>query len=346
MKQPLALLLNDIHISKDNIPEFKKNWQEALDICKENNISSLILGGDMFTTRASQTLATLLAVKEALKQADGQGLLITLAPGNHDKTDPEAIESFLHLYHGLPHIYVVDDHDIQYWEGCDFVLIIMGYFPENGSFLLRLDEAVKTAFEDFPDVVKSKSDIILYIHEGIHGALGNFEIPGELPQEPFLNFKKVLCGHYHNRIRIKNTPIEYIGSSRQHNFGEDENKGYTILFDNGTTQFIQNEVNARYVTYEAMADELESLSLDEDPLYKYKIKVNCNVNQTKLFDKQKLLEMGFDKVELIAETLVSKEVVATGISEKYDKLGIRKEYENYCQENSIDNRLGLKYLEG
>ena len=32
-KIPSALLLNDIHVSKDNIPEFQKNWDEALYIC-------------------------------------------------------------------------------------------------------------------------------------------------------------------------------------------------------------------------------------------------------------------------------------------------------------------------
>ena len=37
---PCLLLLNDIHISKDNIPAFKANWQEAVAIgAKEHGIS-------------------------------------------------------------------------------------------------------------------------------------------------------------------------------------------------------------------------------------------------------------------------------------------------------------------
>ena len=31
--KPCLLLLNDIHISKDNIPAFQANWQEAMGIC-------------------------------------------------------------------------------------------------------------------------------------------------------------------------------------------------------------------------------------------------------------------------------------------------------------------------
>ena len=38
-KIPSALLLNDIHVSKDNIPEFQKNWDEALYICDQYGLS-------------------------------------------------------------------------------------------------------------------------------------------------------------------------------------------------------------------------------------------------------------------------------------------------------------------
>ena len=40
-KIPSALLLNDIHVSKDNIPEFQKNWDEALYICDQYGIVGL-----------------------------------------------------------------------------------------------------------------------------------------------------------------------------------------------------------------------------------------------------------------------------------------------------------------
>lgn len=45
--------------------------------------------------------------------------------------------------------------------------------------------------------------------------------------------------------KIKGTVIEYIGSSRQHNFGEDEDKGYTLLYSDGSYEFIKNHVNIR-----------------------------------------------------------------------------------------------------
>ena len=152
--------------------------------------------------------------------------------------------------------------------------------------------------------------------------------------------------HYHNRVKIKNTNIEYIGSSRQGNFGEDEEKGYTILYADGSYGFVKNEVNTRYLTVELDAKNVDNYSLDKDDRYKYKVKVKCTEKQAKIFDKQKLMDLGFHKVEVVSESALPKETAAADIQEKYDKQGIKKEYQNYCNENSIDSKLGIKYLEG
>lgn len=344
MKRPIALLANDLHISTDTISEFEKNWQELLSICCQRHIDDVVIGGDMFTSRSSQSLATLRAVDKALE--DNCGLLITIAEGNHDKVDLEDTFGYNHIFRHIPNVNVVDNYEILEWEDCDFILLVMSYFPENGSFINNLNAAVQIAKLRCGDIVKSERDIILYVHEGIHGALGDFEIDGELPQEPLLRFKAVLSGHYHNRIKIKGTNIEYIGSSRQHNFGEDEEKGYTILFDDGSYEFVKNQVNTRYKTIELTPSEADSYQLDKNPLYKYKVKVKCTEKEAKNFDKQKYLAIGFNKVEAITDKIVAKEAVAAEIHEKYDIKGIKREYKNYCNENSIDCSMGIKYLEG
>lgn len=346
MREPISLLINDIHVSKDNIAEFNKNWDEMLSICQREQIADVVVGGDMFTSRASQTLATLQAVKSNLDKAASYDIFTTIAEGNHDKVNPNELNGYNHLWKGSDKVEIIDTFKAMLWDGCDFALLVISYFPENGSFLDVLDEAVAATMKAYPNAVKSKRDIILYIHEGVHGALGDFEIEMELPQEPLLGFKAVLCGHYHNRCRIKGTNIEYIGSSRQHNFGEDEEKGYTILYSDGSYEFVKNEVNTRYRTVVVNADELDTFSLDNDPRYKNKVKVKCTEQQAKTFDKQKFMDLGFDKVEVVAESIIPEEVAASAIQEKYDTNGIKKEYQNYCDENSIDSKLGIKYLEG
>lgn len=97
-KVPCILLFNDIHVSNDNIPEFKLNWNEALNICDKYDISEIAIGGDLFQSRASQTLDVLLAVHDALLEAEKRQIEIIIANGNHDKVNQEAIRGYCHVF--------------------------------------------------------------------------------------------------------------------------------------------------------------------------------------------------------------------------------------------------------
>lgn len=218
----------------------------------------------------------------------------------------------------------------------------MSYFPENGSFMERLED-LKSGLE--PELTH-----ILYIHEGIRGGLST-PSDDELPANIFKGFDKVLVGHYHDRKQIPGTNIEYIGSSRQHNFGEDEEKGYTILYSDGTTQFIKNEVNQRYrvidVDIADMDDNfMEMLAkIKADARYKVKVRIKCNSTQSSSVNKQQLAECGANKIELVTEQTEVMHTDHTSITQKFDKSGIKEEYTNFCSQKSIDNQLGLQYLD-
>ena len=337
-KEALALLLNDLHVTSDNISEFEKNWYDAISVAKEHKIMDIVIGGDVFTSRASQTLPVLLAVKGAFTYAVKNGLHITGAAGNHDRPQAKSVLSYCHLYETIEGVDVVDDFRLLDWQE-GFCLVVISYFPENDGF----ESILKKVKYEVEEQYFGLEDVILYIHEGVHGALGDFDIGGECPQEWFKGFKAVLCGHYHNRVKIKGTNIEYIGSSRQHNFGEDEKKGYTILYSDGSTEFVQNEVNVRYRTIEADYDD--DLQLDDDPRYKTRLRLNCTDAQAKTVDKEKLLAMGFNKIELKTEKVKAIEVKDTGIDQRFDKQGIKKEYKRFCNTKEIEPDLGLKYLD-
>lgn len=93
---------------------------------------------------------------------------------------------------------MVDDCVIA--EYPEFNLFVMAYFPENGSFTERLQNVIQN------DLSNTKQNI-LYIHEGINGALAQSS-DKELPAKLFEPFDKVLVGHYHNRTKIKGTAID------------------------------------------------------------------------------------------------------------------------------------------
>ena len=253
---PCLLLLNDIHISKDNIPAFKANWQEAIDICRKMDVKEIAIGGDLFFSRAAQTLDVLLAVHDALLTAAEHGIHVTIAEGNHDKVNQENERGYCHVFDQHSNVLVCDEYvSLPLGDDCRFVLHMMGYFPEDGSFCTRLDRLKEEALDP-------KRLNFLYIHEGINGALAQPN-DKELPAKIFEDFDKVFVGHYHNRTIIDKTRIEYIGSSRQHNFGEDEEKGYTVIYTDGSHEFIKNQANTRYRVIDVAAERAGLHLMDE-----------------------------------------------------------------------------------
>ena len=341
---PCLLLLNDIHISKDNIPAFKANWQEAIDICRKMDVKEIAIGGDLFFSRAAQTLDVLLAVHDALLTAAEHGIHVTIAEGNHDKVNQEDERGYCHVFDQHSNVLVCDEYvSLPLGDDCRFVLHMMGYFPEDGSFCTRLDRLKEEALDP-------KRLNFLYIHEGINGALAQPN-DKELPAKIFEEFDKVFVGHYHNRTIIDKTRIEYIGSSRQHNFGEDEEKGYTVIYTDGSHEFIKNQVNTRYRVIDVSAERAglhlmdELREIDADGRYKVKVRVHAPQAAMKSVDKAALLDAGATKVELIADDEEMLEVAASSLFEKFDSHRIRETYEEFCREKQIDDvAIGLEYL--
>lgn len=341
---PCLLLLNDIHISKDNIPAFKANWQEAIDICRKMDVKEIAIGGDLFFSRAAQTLDVLLAVHDALLTAAEHGIHVTIAEGNHDKVNQENERGYCHVFDQHSNVLVCDEYvSLPLGDDCRFVLHIMGYFPEDGSFCTRLDRLKEEALDP-------KRLNFLYIHQGINGALAQPN-DKELPAKIFEEFDKVFVGHYHNRTIIDKTRIEYIGSSRQHNFGEDEEKGYTVIYTDGSHEFIKNQANTRYRVIDVAAERAglhlmdELREIDTDGRYKVKVRVHAPQAAMKSVDKAALLDAGATKVELIADDEEMLEVAASSLFEKFDSHRIRETYEEFCREKQIDDvAIGLEYL--
>lgn len=335
---PCAALANDLHVSKDNISDFQKNWDELLRICQDRGINQILIGGDFFQSRVGQPLHVLVAVFQAFEKAETLGIEVTIGEGNHDKVDPEAIIGYAHIFSKHPNVFVVDDY-----SAVDFgsvVIYLMSYFPEGGSFSEKLQLVI--------DDLSNDAINILYCHEGINGGIAQ-PSDKELPTKIFEPFNKVLVGHYHNRKKITGTNIEYIGSSRQHNYGEDAMKGYTILYSDGSTEFIQNQVNTRFYTLEATSIEEAKAMLEDkvrsDAGARIKMRITCASDTASTIDKEALIELGATKVEVVTEASDSFAKVAD-FDAKYDKAGLKEEYSRFCKQKEINNiQLGLDYLD-
>lgn len=336
------LLLNDIHVSKDNIPEYLANWHEALEICATHGVKDIAFGGDMFQSRSSQTLDVLLAVHDALLEAERMGIRIVLANGNHDKVNQESVRGYCHVFDQHANVTMADTFYTVSHNDWAFALHVGAYFPEDGSFTGRLQEWSMNSTAD------GKLNY-LYVHEGINGALGQPN-EKELPANVFKDFDLVFVGHYHNRCKVRPN-IEYIGASRQANFGEDEEKGYTLLFTDGSTEFVKNQTNMRYRVLDVAAAQVDTHlkdRLDEIQAggrYRTKVRVHGTSAQTSNINKEQLLQAGANKVEIVTEDALPVEAASSGLFEKFDSRKIQESYKDFCKEKELDNvELGLDYL--
>lgn len=279
----MYLLLNDLHISANNISEFKLNISEAIGIARDKN-ATIIIGGDLFMSRVSQTLAVMETLHVIF--SENSDINFILEAGNHDKVDQKRIFSYCHIFNSIRNVDVVDLTKVIYEE--KFIIGLVSYFPEEGMFediFMNLNYMVSNVCD------KKK---ILYIHQGINGGIKGKSHGKELSTGLFEGWDNVLVGHYHDRNRVSEN-IMYVGASRQHNFGEDEEKGYTLIDNDGNVTFIKNKVNRRYVTLEIKVrdinDELYDKLRELNETSNIRLIIRCKRREKSKFDKSELLKL-------------------------------------------------------
>ena len=345
--KPYALLANDFHVGENNIAEFEKNWEEMLDVCQEYNVKHFFMAGDILESRAGQTLDVLLCIRRAYDRLWQRDITGIIADGNHDKNSGSSTFSFNNIIAGChPNLIFVDTYYIHNIPDSDVTIYTLSYFDKKSGKFMEI-------FNDIVSKLNPERYNILYCHQGISGGLSKISTD-DLPVEIFEPFDSVLVGHYHNRKQIPDTNIEYIGSSRQHKFGEDPEKGYTILYTDGTTDFVQNEVNRRFVTHKTSFKDLPDLvemiqkrSEDTKNMESVRVILDCTPAQIAKLDRQGLMNAGIAKLE-VKDQRVEHKVEQADFKAKYDKDGIKDEYRSYCAKEEVSSEelaLGLDYLD-
>lgn len=340
LRIPISILLTDTHLHKSNVELVKDIFRQAIKICKELKINRIFHIGDFFTSREAQPLYVLLEAKEIFNEIKEAGLFLYIIPGNHDKTDLESTESYLHAVEKNDHINLIDDAAYIYAGEDDKTNVIwLPYFKEKGSYLSKLEQASKLT-------KKGKCNILL-THIGVNGVMNNdgSSVENNLKQEAFEKFDKVFVGHYHNQQDCGK--INYIGSAYQANFGEDDIKGFTILYENGYTEFIKS----KFPEFVKLKINIDDVINGEIPKHLLKesndhIRVILTGDKTKLqaYNKQSLIDNGID-------VKYESDEVKNGIENSdeiivFDRKNINSAFKKFVKENEInDPEFGLKYLE-
>ena len=340
--KPIAILVNDVHLNKDNGELVKNTLFQVTDYAIRNKISCIIFGGDIFTNRSGQPLSCLLNFKEILEEYMFPFSQIHIIPGNHDKTDPDCDESYLDVFQNYQNIWLHRGAEMSNLiEGCEFVFI--PYYS---------DEKWIAEYKRISEYKLGGKHNFLITHIGINGVRNNdgTEVDGSIRNDLFVDYDAVFVGHYHDRSKVGKN-VYYTGSLYQGNYGEDIDKGFTVIYDDGTFEYvnckfphyIKEKINAS--DRETLHNLIEKYSGEEYDHIRFEI-VGSRVECEKISSKDLEL-LGIDcKFKTLEQT------EAVNISEEenvscYNKKTIMRDFLDFCKENDINGKkmqYGLKLI--
>lgn len=247
------LIFTDLHIADTNINICKKFLSSLLKYLKENNIENIFFLGDLYDYRKgpSEVVLTysLSFINELLKNTNQH---IYLIPGNHDKYIADGLESYLNILIALDKKRLHILKDLSVLEGQKYDYVFFPYF--EGEHFENAIGRLDYAHFDKP--------VILFAHYMYE----------QIPQEIKKKFKKIFLGHNHDRSDFPNGM--YIGSCFPQNFSEDNNKGFTILHDDLTTELIPF-TSQEYITQKININFFEEEQIKEY-IQKFKMKIQIN----------------------------------------------------------------------
>ncbi len=332
----VSILFTDPHLHEDNIDQITDIARQVIDLAKKNEIDVVFLLGDVFKSRKSQTLVVLNAFEEILKMFDRADIVLYAFPGNHDKVNYESEKSYLSAYKHWPNFTLVSDYDRETFG--DILVHCIPFFKEDTVYSEYLKKAI--------DNINLNKKNILLSHIALTGSVNNdgSSISNNLKASQFAKFDWVYLGHYHDQQQIASN-IYHIPSVCQNNFGENNEKGFMFLLEDGTVEFVKSKfreykkisIDLHKVKPEEV-NELTAQYREESQDNNIRFEFIGSKSQLSSIDKHKFIQLGIDVKTKDIE--IETDVDFDNIQLEYNKESILEAFEECCDIN------GWKFSEG
>jgi len=229
--RPVAVLVADVHYNIHTLPVADAAMRQAIAKANELDVP-LIVAGDLHDTKANLRGECVNAMLETFKQCANEAYVLV---GNHDRLNEKAPEHSLKFLRPPVHL-------IERTTHIGHQTLLMPYYHD----LTALRKALSYHRDD-----GTVSTLIM--HQGIQGSNSGeyYNDKTALTFKDVENFR-VISGHYHARQDIdtgKGNTFSYIGNLYTLNFGEsrDPQKGFQILMDDGTLEFVPTNLRRHIV---------------------------------------------------------------------------------------------------
>lgn len=321
------VISNDWHIQSRNIEVKKDLARQKIELCKKLGCNKVIFAGDIFESRVSQREDVLNAFNDILFMFYSEEIYVYVIVGNHDKTVYSSKNSFLDSYAHHPMVTLVNDV-------VEFEDVIMVPFYTN-----------EILSEIIPKGEKGKA---LVSHFAVNGSRNNdgTVIEDGLKQSMFSEYDVVLLGHYHNH-QIIGKNIVHMPSIQQENFAEDDNKGFTVIYDDHTWE-IYNSKFRKYVDTFINVDELDRKEVNKliesvDPSNINRLVLSGKKDKLKLFKDSDFANRGITLKKIDSEIKTDIPELEIDLKEiTHDD--INKLFKEFCNVNGYNYEEGLKFL--
>lgn len=328
-KKPLFCIFNDLHLGVGNEEAVIVSIKHMISKLLELNISTVVFAGDFFHSRSNQTESVLQAAHETFRLLNESKIHLIFFPGNHDKTSYFSHKSFLDTFIYHPNTTFTDK---------PLVLDIKGV---NVTLLPFFDDSILV-----PMIEELEGGDMLISHFDMQGSthLGKVCEKSTITKNTLKKWKKVYLGHYHNTHEISKD-IVHLPSLRQSSFGEDDNKGFSIIYDDLSYEIIPG-IFRKFTKFVLNIDEVtteeirELISIHRDSEDTIRFELIGTESKLKSFDKEQFQGTGID-VKLKYEKRFKEEGVEKPVLiKKFDREQIETSFRQFCEEK------GYSYDEG
>jgi len=343
MKHPITIISTDWHLKQDNIKQLKFLITQKCELAQELGVKTVFCLGDIFESRTGQQQETLASLSEILEIFEEYQIQLIAIPGNHDKNFYTSAKSYLIPYKHHPYFHLVSESMDFAIEDVNFCLL--PYFKEN----LWLEKYKKLTLPEVSLMRKGKKNIFLS-HIAMNGSVNNdgSKVACNISVGDFREWDLVLLGHYHNAQQV-GVNVFHIPSIQQNNFGENPEKGFTVVYDDCSTELVKSD----FKEFEKITINLDTISkTDFNTLIKTHSNSDKNIrfeligstDKVKSINKEELGALGISvsiKVKEIEDTI---EYAEQEIKE-FNSTNIIDEFAEFCKEKEKDYDKGVIYLQ-
>lgn len=338
----IGVISTDWHLKVENINDIMDLVRQQIDLATKHGCRMLICLGDVFDSRISQREEVLNAFTTILDMINESGMYLLCIPGNHDKTDYKGDRSFLTPFAYHPGLRLYEKPTLMYLsqETGLIVPVFCVPFYESSVWI----EKVKRHYEKYQG-----EKPILLSHIAVYGSVNNDGSIVTSPITPaFLKemFSRVYLGHYHNAQEVSEGVI-HLPSIQQNNFGEDTEKGFTLLFEDGDFEFVK-AVFKEYISLKVDVDNtskaelVKFLDLNSGGDKRVKIEAIGSESKLKALNEELFSERGIVLKKRRKD--LDTDIRLDEISSEISKASVKELFKNFCQEKGYDYEQGFNFL--